>query len=167
MEVVVAVFVLVVGVMGVYSLIQQAIAFTTVSSSRLIAIYLAQEGMEIARNIRDNNLLEIHKGLKTEDQWTDGLTGCEGGCQADYTYDVITGYPYVVGDTLQINPSKLYNYQSGEQTPFERKIRIFDIEDIDGLGVTDRMKVSVEVIWKERGRSHKVAVEEHLYRWLK
>jgi len=57
-EVVVAVFLLTVGTVGSFSLIQRTIALTTVSASRLQAAYLAQEGIEIIRNDRDTNYLE-------------------------------------------------------------------------------------------------------------
>ena len=58
LEVIVAIFVITIGVIGVISVVQRTAAFTSISSSRLQAAYLAQEGIEIARNIRDGNWLE-------------------------------------------------------------------------------------------------------------
>ncbi len=64
-EVIIAIFILTMGTVGAFSLIQRTIAFTSISSSRLTAAYLAQEGMEIARNIRDSNYLFLKsKGKK-------------------------------------------------------------------------------------------------------
>ena len=65
-EVVVAMFLLTVGTVGTFSLMQKSIIFTSISSSRLVASYLAQEGIEIIRNIRDTNYLE-------GSAWDDGI----------------------------------------------------------------------------------------------
>ena len=46
-EIVVAMFLLTVGTVGAFSLIQKTIAFTSIYSSQLQATYLVQEGMEI------------------------------------------------------------------------------------------------------------------------
>lgn len=65
-ETVVAIFLLTVGTAGAFSLIQKTIAFTSISSSQLTAAYLAQEGIETIRNIRDTNYLE-------KNTWDDGI----------------------------------------------------------------------------------------------
>jgi prepilin-type N-terminal cleavage/methylation domain-containing protein len=57
-EVIIAIFILTVGVLGAFSAIQMIAAFTSNVSSRLAAVYLAQEGIENVRNIRDSNWLE-------------------------------------------------------------------------------------------------------------
>ena len=66
-EVIVAIFLITVGTVGAFTLMQRTIAFTAVSSSQLVASYLAQEGIEIIRNIRDTNYLEVSV-------WDDGLS---------------------------------------------------------------------------------------------
>ncbi len=65
-EVIVAVFLVTVGIGGVYALIQRTIAFTPVISARLTAAYLAQGGIELVRNKRDSNWL-------TGDPWDSNL----------------------------------------------------------------------------------------------
>lgn len=57
-EVIAAIFLVTVGMGGAYTLIQRTTAFTPVVSARLTATYLAQEGIENIRNIRDTNRLE-------------------------------------------------------------------------------------------------------------
>jgi len=72
-EVVVAIFLVTVGTVGAFSLIQRTIAFTAISSSRLVAANLAQEGIEIVRNTRDTNWLSGNpwdQGLSSGD-WQD------------------------------------------------------------------------------------------------
>jgi len=58
LEVVVAISLITVGITAIFTLYQQTISITRVSSQRLIAAYLAQEGIEIVRNIRDTNWIE-------------------------------------------------------------------------------------------------------------
>lgn len=70
-----AAFILVVGVLGAFAVIQMILSFTSGISSRLQAVYLAQEGIENIRNIRDSNwlgqrynpLLAWDQGISTGD----------------------------------------------------------------------------------------------------
>ena len=152
-EVLAAIFLITVGIAAALIVINQTTVFTQVTSSRLVASYLAQEGIEIVKNIRDSNFLKIHKGIITEEHWIDGLTGCEGGCEADYNDSgLVSADRY-----LKINGG-FYNYDSGIETAFKRKITITP----DG---SDILKVLVEVSWTERGRTHQVTAQENLYKW--
>ena len=150
MEVLVAIFLITVGVLGAMAVVNQTTTFIQVTSSRLVAAYLAQEGIEIVRNIRESNFLKIHK--EGEGNWDDGLTGCQAGCEADYNDTAL-----ISADRYLKIDAGFYNYDSGENTPFKRKIIITPDTDI--------LKVSVEVSWQERGRSHQVTAQENLYQW--
>src|SRR3989344_7333201 len=66
-EATLATFILVVGVLGVFSAIQIITRFTSEVSLRLQATYLAQEGIESIRNIRDANWLAASP-------WDNGIT---------------------------------------------------------------------------------------------
>ena len=66
-EATLATFILVVGVLGVFSAIQIITRFTSEVSLRLQATYLAQEGIESIRNIRDSNWL-------AQKVWDDGIS---------------------------------------------------------------------------------------------
>ena len=61
-ETLMALFVLMVGVIGSFAVVSQAIRTSPTARQELIAAQLAQEGIEISRNVRDNTLLQI--GLK-------------------------------------------------------------------------------------------------------
>jgi prepilin-type N-terminal cleavage/methylation domain-containing protein len=56
-EVVVAVFILTIGVLAIFNVVQNITVYSRVSSSKLTAVYLAQEGIELVRNQRDSNWL--------------------------------------------------------------------------------------------------------------
>lgn len=154
-EVLAASFIIIMGAGGALALIQQSISFTSNAALQLEASYLVQEGMEIVRNIRDTNLLKIHKGIGSD--WTDGLIGCETGCQADYTtQDSLGAYQNTL---LQFSNSGLYSYTSSTDSIYKRKITIVP------QGV-DVLEILVEVMWEERGRSHTIEAATELYNWL-
>ncbi|MBU0476702.1 prepilin-type N-terminal cleavage/methylation domain-containing protein [Patescibacteria group bacterium] len=147
-EVMVAIFIITTGMLGAFSLIQQTVFFTVTGSSRLAAAYLAQEGIEIVRNIRDTNWLG---GFA----WDDGLD--VGTHEADYNDLALSPYN---NNYLKIG-NGFYNYDSGSLTKFKRKITITP----DPISMPSKLEVSVLVEWQERGSSHQVTVKENLYNW--
>ncbi len=153
-EVLVAIFIITVGAGGALALIQKTLSFTSNAALQLEASYLAQEGMEIVRNIRDTNFVKIHKGVEGS-IWTNGLEGCEAGCQADYTQDSLIAYE----DTLLQLTNGIYSYIVSTDSLFKRKITIT-------MQGSDTMEAVVEVMWEERGRSHVVSAATELYNWL-
>jgi len=146
-EVIVAMFLLTVGTVGSFSLIQRTIAFTSISYSQLVASYLAQEGIEAIRNIRDTNYLE-------GSVWDDGL-----GLGADYRLDYQSeSFPDLLcGNYLKHNGS-FYVCSPDSDSKFQRQVTIVRPE-------LDKIIVSVKVSWQERGRSHQVLAQTELYNW--
>ncbi|MFH1841329.1 MAG: prepilin-type N-terminal cleavage/methylation domain-containing protein [Candidatus Nealsonbacteria bacterium] len=147
-EVIISVFLITTGTLGAFALIQRTVAFTSINSSRLVASYLAQEGVEVVRNIRDVNWL-------TKVNWDNGLSFCSMGCEADYNDSSLSSYS---SRFLKISSEGFYNYDSGENTIYRRKITITSPE-------VDILEVLVDVEWQERGRTHTVSVLEKLYNW--
>ncbi len=158
-ELMVAIFVILVGLIGGMTAISRMFILTSLSSSRLTAAYLAQEGIEIVRNIRDSNWLETRTATTTP--WDEGLSNCSGGCEADYT---ILGVEDPSISTyfdrkLKINPDDgFYSYTSGDETKFKREITI----NHEGNNV---LNIVVEVTWQEKGQSYSFSVQEKLYNW--
>lgn len=150
-EVIAATFVIAVGAVGLLSLLQQTIFSTSISSSRLVASYLAQEGIEIVRSVRDSNWLE--QRTSPEVLWDEGLPA--GDWEADFETQSLS-QPYA-SSSLNVSESGFYSYAPGQKTLFKRKISI--AKD------TDALEVRVEVFWQERGRTHQVAAKDHLYNW--
>ncbi len=68
METMIASFVITVGLVGAVALFGPAIRFSDASSDYIIASTLAQEGVELVRNIRDNNMLTgtFDTGISTD-----------------------------------------------------------------------------------------------------
>lgn len=151
-EVLIAVAVITIGILGILVIIHQTIAYMALSSSRLVATYLAQEGMEIVRNIRDTNWLNARS-------WNDGLN--QGDYEADYNDPSLLSWG---NNYLKINGG-FYNYDSGDLTRFKRKITISDPGQAS-CGNAPCLSVKAEVFWQQLGRTHQVVSEEYLYNWL-
>ena len=169
MEAIVAIFLLTVGIIGVSILITNTISSTRISTDKLIASYLAQEGIEIVRNIRDTNWLE---GAAS---WDDGIS--VGDYEADYTntqgfYHTCSFNPFTANcEYDNLHPLRIdggfYNYSGGTETKLRRRITIFDKTDLSSPadGTIDMFKISVLVTWQEKGKIHEVEAQENLYNW--
>lgn len=172
LEVIMAIFILTVGIGGSFALIQQTISTASMVRSRLIATYLGQEGIEIVRNIRDNNWLEQRESLQTPPlpAWNDGMGGCQGPtncCEGDYETDMppsktpldpVAGCDFDNLNYLNIDSGGFYSYLSGTQTKFKRKILIEPIEE-------NKMKVVTIVQWREKTKIYEIEVIEHVTNW--
>ena len=175
-EVLASTFLLTVGAGAALVAVNQTSAFTQVTSSRLAAIYLAQEGIEIVKNIRDTNFLKINKGIAGITWSGDLCLASPCNWEADYTTTSFINdcssstshncHAYG-GDKLNFDGG-FYKYSAaGQQSLFKRKITISDMEDLDTPpdGMPDKMKIQALVSWTERGRSHEVIVQEIFYKW--
>jgi len=80
LEVLITILVITTGGLAAYAMVQQIVFATFASSYRLTAAYLAKEGIENVRNIRDTNWLEQARN------WCDGLTGDSG-------LQTVSGFP--------------------------------------------------------------------------
>jgi Tfp pilus assembly protein PilV len=144
-ETIVTIFILTTGILALSSLISYFISISSISSQRLIAAYLAQEGIEIVRNLRDANLLGGRN-------WDYGLSN--GDWQADYDDTTLFAY---TGSFLNLETNGFYGYGPGTQTNFKRRISLQKSGDV--------LKILVEVSWQERGRSHSLISQENIYNW--
>ena len=149
LEVIIAVFVVTIGIIGAVNLANNSISAVALSKSQLIATNLAQEGLEIVRNMRDSNWLK-------DIDWNTGLDSCSNGCRVQY--DNLGLLLLSDNPILKINPNDFYQYDSGTDSHFHRKISINNISD-------DQLKIVSEVVWNEHGRSHTVSAETRLYNW--
>jgi len=182
-ELVISIFILSIAIIGAYNAFTTMDILTSSSTDRFVAAYLAQEGVEIIRNIRDTNWLEMAGDPAVT--WTTGLADgdvdCTDGCEADYTTFGNTAdplyYPYA-GRYLYINDGGFYVYETegATKTKFKRKITLtlLPTYTASGVDVYDTLKVVVEVSWDEKGNlinigtgetEDSIVVEEYLYNW--
>ena len=166
-ELVISIFILVVAIIGVYNSFSTVVVLTAGASSRFTASYLVQEGIEIVRNMRDNNWLN-NQDWKTgiSDINTDCSSGCEAYYQTGTSMDTRSGLTAFgsSGNYLNIKEGVFYSYDntgSFVTTKFKRKITITKPNPL----TTDVLKVSVLVTWKEKDENFSFQAEEYLYNW--
>jgi prepilin-type N-terminal cleavage/methylation domain-containing protein len=155
LEMIIVIFVFLTGIIGAYSVIQNFYNTAIFSSNRFTAMYLSQEGIEIIKNLRDNNLL-------TPTDWTANIL-CMGVCKIDYNDVTLTldpePYTFLKRDE---NGEQFYNYDSGLNTIFKRKITTVTNSSPDSI------TVSVETEWyKGDIKQGSVKVEDILYGYWK
>jgi len=166
-EVILAISVLTIAVGGSFALIQQTLISAVLNQSELVASYLTQEGIEIVRNIRDNNWLEQRTVPGTS--WDDGLTVCQNPncCEGDYKTDIPPNLSSLVSFSncdynnlryLNIDENGFYGYSGTTPTKFKRKINVTKTD-------ANTLEVSVDVQWQERGRAHSIKAQDYLYNW--
>lgn len=145
-EMMIAVSILTVGILGVYALVPEIIKIGRENINKFLAGQLAREGMELVRNFRDSNWL-------AQKQWTEDLLVCNLGCEIDYNDS-----QFSVGTDryLKLDNQGYYNYQTGKETKFKRKIYINQIS-------ANTLEVKVIVSW--RGKGSPFLVKERLYNW--
>jgi prepilin-type N-terminal cleavage/methylation domain-containing protein len=153
LEVIIAITIVTVGLVSVLGNIYQAVSYTSFSSSRLIALYLLQEGMEIVRNIRDENWLNNR-------DWGTGLGA--GDYEANYNDRSLSFYQ---DRPLKLDPNGFYSYESGTETRFKRKITI-SYPNSSECPQDQCLSVQVTVFWNQLGREHQVQATQYLYNWL-
>ncbi len=153
METTVAIAILVAAVIGPLSLASSSIKASSQARNNLTAAGLAQEGVELMRNFRANN---VFKGFG----WTAGMDSCfsAAGCQIDAeTLEISACGTSCLNLNFDQN-SGLYSYGAGGATIF---IRTINIETVSA----NEIKIKVLVAWQERFGPQKLTLEEHLLNW--
>lgn len=149
LEVMVAIFIIIMGLGGALSLIRYTVSAAATSAARLLAANLAQEGIEVVRNIRDLNY-----GANGWNDWYN-----DPSVLGDHLvqYNSVNLRPF--SETfLNYDASGYYSYEgSGTPTTYKRKITLTK----SGAEIT----VVAEVTWSERGRSYSLVVEDRLWNW--
>lgn len=145
-ELLVALGILTTGFMAMLGLLSRSIGLSRVVSDDYVATYLASEGIEVAKNILDANVL---KG----NAWNEGFA--VGG-----VYEV----SYDSGEFMNNEDRNLefdgtyYSYGAGSPTPFKREVVIAPVGD-------DEVQINSIVDWSSRGRTARVNLEAHFFNW--
>lgn len=166
LETVIALGILVVGIGGAVGLVAQSLASIEAIKNKVISANLAQEGIEVVRNLRDENWLnDVH--------WRGEGGGIalnfDGDYRVQYNATALISY---LDAPLQVNSAGYYGYNGqtfnaqtfsgGSDTVFKRKLTISTVTKADGTQV---MKVVSRVDWTEKGRAKFIEIEDRLYNW--
>lgn len=169
LEAMVSIFIMIVGVSGAMTLVSGGILNIGVAEDRLVAINLAQEGLEVMHNIRDTNWL-VNPSRPWNDWDASGAADdCSGVCAGYVLWDSATLNMGSSSINLRWNGAHYDNAGTSGET-FTRSIKITDVEDINADGNIDHVKVESTVGWGGSGDcagyKYCVVLEERLYNWL-
>jgi prepilin-type N-terminal cleavage/methylation domain-containing protein len=153
-EVITAIFILTVGVGGAFSLIYQTLSTVYAVRSQLTASFLAQEGVEIVKNLRDSAWLESRTVTTTS--WLANLSQTGGDYELDYsTNDLSRSFESTY---LKVDDNGFFNYNSGDTTHFTRKVSLSNVS-------TNTTDVVVNVSWQVGGKERELEVVETITNW--
>jgi prepilin-type N-terminal cleavage/methylation domain-containing protein len=155
-ELLVAMAMVGIGLIGVASLAAQNIRVQYFNRNSLISAQLAQEGLEIARNRRDNNWKSSSTVYLHDTYYDDFILDYTGHYQA--TSGNINDTP-----VLKIDGDGFYSYSGSIETPF-RRLLTSDCHHDSIIGV-DYCLISCFVSWEGQGQSGDYQVEDYLYAW--
>ncbi len=168
-EMLIAVFIFTVAISALTFMAGNGIRSARLSQDRIVAEYLATEGMEVVRNVRDSAFLAGLPSTTWEAVFGTEVTG-PGGCfnilvagaestssSCEFNYNS-AGVPELgtcSNCSLYLDPAThVYSYDSGNPTPYTREIFIDEIYPTE-------IRVTVRVSWN--GSS--IEYQENLYLW--
>lgn len=164
-EMMVAVLIMSIAVVGMIVVSSSGVVNFRYLKDKTSATLLAGEGVELVRNLRDSYVINPESG--GWDGFTSSVSGCEEGCTFDAMYPGIIN-SCVPTPPLSCQPIKILNgvYTYGAtgamDTKFTRVIKISPIIDAGN----EEMLVESTVFWNEGSVSYNVSSSESLMNWL-
>lgn len=152
-EIIIILFIISIGMLGVLSLIVQNIQTQTYNKNNLIAFQLAQEGVELIRMVRDSN-------------WQSGRDFLSGLPRGNVYMDFDDTEPHVLesegtnqAHALRLDDEGFYRHDgSGPSSGFSRLITLTSPD-------SNTLQVDVRITWKERNRDSSYDLQAVLYDW--
>lgn len=163
-EIMVIISIVLVGMLGVLSLLVQNMQAQTINRSRFIAYQMAQEGIEIVRATRDLYAVNGYSSAFSEDF-------PYGGYIFSYDNGEFPQLEAYNGDVRSKNvcldSNNFYNSYhfcpnlDAPNTIFKRILKFEPADD----GTNSYLRVISIVTWTEQERSYNYTLETHLYDW--
>lgn len=158
LETIIAIAILALAITGPLELAARSIGLANVSKNQIVAFYLAQEGMEYIKNIRDKNFLTPGAN------WLDGFDSCRGisGCYVDVPNDTISSCSSPCEFLKYHSTGHYYDYDlAGENSVFTRMVKI-----TNPIGTnSDEAKVQVTVSWIDKIGQKTFTIEDNIFNW--
>jgi len=171
-ETLVAIVIITVGLLGAIALIIYAISVASLVKGKLIASQLAQEGVEVVRNMRDNNWLA---GKIGDGNWYDGLN--VGLCVPILSGDDPSSKWGLVKITSEDDSESIVYfdknnkfYGQSSNVPTSWQAASFNLRrwlNVSYDSTNKRLEITSHVSWSEKGRDHSFEIKDYLYNWQK
>jgi Tfp pilus assembly protein PilV len=193
-ETIIAFAVMTAAIIGPVALVAFSFGRAQLSQNKLIATNLGQEGLELVRAIRENNVICDILSSPPPVAWNDNPAGglkLGQGASNLYTVDANNAITQICGSVsfstprpltdascsskaLNLSVNNLYTYGPGTPTSFRRCITICvpsssppcnGAADPDVSNANDQMEIISKVFWTEQGRERSIQFQERLYNW--
>lgn len=153
-EIITVLMVISIGITGIMSLIVQNVKSQSINKNTLIAYQLAQEGIELIRQVRDTN-------WRNNDSWRKDLDA--GIYHLDYLSVVPSPANSRSSGRLIKDNNGMYISQPGTILTEGELSRIITISYPNGPD--EKMLVNSSVFWIDRGNTLSYVLEAELYDW--
>ncbi len=162
LETVVVLFIVSIGLVSILSVTVDSMRAQNLNKNSLVAYHLAEEGLELVKNVRDTNF--IQNTTSTPVAWNHYIEGESGANK--YRVDYATFEPTVIPDIteakLQLstgaNPGFYLHSTSSPDSIFSRMITI------DPINASSSALTSL-VEWVDQGQTYQVELNSILYGW--
>jgi len=158
----------------------KGIILATEAGDKITATYLAEEGIELVRNQRDTNILNIIAPGTPDPKWDDFKTKTNPGVLCNFDgngnkncvvgrnlsdlnnqeiyFDLCTSSPCPTLFQSTTEP-RIYGYNGVVPSSFTRTIKIIYVD----VSKKNEIYVTSKVEWTSRGTTKNVTVEDHLF----
>lgn len=175
-EAMVAISILLLSITGAFAVAQSSLQSTSYAKNRITAYYLAQEGLEYIRHLRDNNGLKMLSDKTGNISWLEGFAeNSDDPCYFWYNCMVDTTGEYSPNPERCDDhcPNLLLNTSTGQFQYVQKSStvdsgfkRIINIRQQGGsLNGNNEIVVVSTVSWNQNGVSKTLEVSENLYNW--
>ncbi len=170
-ETLVAISVLLIALAGPLTIAAKGLYSSYYSRDEVTAFYLAQEGIEYFRNMRDTNYL-------SGQTWDNHFSDCIGKCRVDVTNNNPSNsgvtscssdnahLPGLTCNRLNIDVNNIYDYTAtagATTTNFTREITVQAIPN--GSNPTVEYQITSTVYWVSPLPNHSITLSEDLTKW--
>lgn len=159
LETMVAIMLFILAISALLALVSDSVTSATYNKNEIVATYLAQEGIDYVRNIRDE-MVHVNPSATPWADFINNVTSsippnadCDGtnGCYLDYLKTPSLGSSFTPADYV-------VPISNGLQTkPFTRKITV--------QSLTDVVLVKVEITWLNGNTTRTKVLTTSLYNW--
>ncbi|MFM2357889.1 MAG: hypothetical protein RJA61_626 [Candidatus Parcubacteria bacterium] len=159
LETLVAISILSLSIAGAFSVAQSGLSSAILARDQIVAFQLAQEAVELVRNIRDNN---THQNQ----DWLTGLTSCiDVNCAVNIKTRLVA--PCTDACKVQKDAQGFYiqNSSGSNPTGFKRTVRLEKVPSTVSIPDAQEVKITVKMEWQKGSLVRDFTVVEHMFNW--
>ena len=163
-ETLVAISIFSISILGILSILASSINDTIYAKDKMIAGYLAQEGIEYVRNVRDNYVL--YPSVGTWATFVAKMTPCTSGSKCGFSSTSPTNSTSFIACSsdsincqLYLNNGVYNDSPSGVVSGFTRKVWMKTTSNLDEI------QIFSEVDWNQGSGTYNITLSEDLFNW--